>query len=53
MFNSNYLRHLVEAHVSGARDYSAPIWTLLMFEGFLKNVLQGDAPVVHPRKFAG
>lgn len=38
-FNRNYLQHLVEAHQSGARDYSAPLWTLLMFEAFLRNVL--------------
>ena len=34
-----YLRHLVDAHQSGARDYSAPLWTLLMFEAFLRNVV--------------
>ncbi|MET0682019.1 MAG: XrtA/PEP-CTERM system amidotransferase [Casimicrobiaceae bacterium] len=46
-FNEPYLRHLVDAHQSGARDYSAPLWTLLMFEAFLRNVMeQRDAPVV-------
>jgi asparagine synthase (glutamine-hydrolysing) len=29
---ASYLQHLVDAHQSGARDYSAPLWTLLMFE---------------------
>jgi asparagine synthase (glutamine-hydrolysing) len=38
-FNRDYLQHLVDAHQSGARDYSAPLWTLLMFEAFLRNVL--------------
>ena len=38
-FNPDYLLHLVDAHQSGARDYSAPLWTLLMFEAFLRNVL--------------
>ncbi len=38
-FNAAYLEHLVEAHQSGVRDYSAPLWTLLMFEAFLRNVL--------------
>ena len=33
--NRAYLRHLIEAHQSGARDYSAPLWTLLMFDAFL------------------
>ena len=38
-FNPAYLKHLVEAHQSGVRDYSSPLWTLLMFEAFLRNVL--------------
>ena len=45
IFNQNYLRHLLEAHASGARDYSAPLWTLLMFDAFLKNVMEGDERV--------
>jgi asparagine synthase (glutamine-hydrolysing) len=36
LFNPDTLRHLVDAHQSGARDYSAPLWTLLMFEAFLR-----------------
>lgn len=40
-FNRSYLEHLVQAHQSGARDYSAPLWTLLMFESFLRNVADG------------
>jgi asparagine synthase (glutamine-hydrolysing) len=40
MFNQDYLRELVEQHQSGRRDYSAPIWTLLMFEAFLKKEMQ-------------
>jgi len=41
-FNRRYLEHLLDAHQSGARDYSAPLWTLLMFEAFLRTVV--DAP---------
>ena len=41
-FNRSYLEHLVEAHQSGARDYSAPLWTLLMFEAFLRQVMPVD-----------
>lgn len=37
LFNRKYLQHLVDAHQSGARDYSSPLWTLLMFEAFLRN----------------
>jgi asparagine synthase (glutamine-hydrolysing) len=42
-FNRSYLEHLVNAHESGRRDYSAPLWTLLMFEAFLRKV-GADAP---------
>jgi asparagine synthase (glutamine-hydrolysing) len=46
-FNEPYLRHLVDAHQSGARDYSAPLWTLLMFEAFLRNVMERrDVPLL-------
>ncbi|MBL8397640.1 MAG: asparagine synthetase B, partial [Candidatus Accumulibacter sp.] len=38
-FDQNYLRHLVDAHHAGTRDYSAPLWSVLMFEAFLRNVL--------------
>jgi asparagine synthase (glutamine-hydrolysing) len=41
-FDPTYLRHLVDAHSSGQRDYSAPLWTLLMFDGFLRNVMDGQ-----------
>ena len=43
-FDRRYLEHLVEQHASGARDYSAPLWTLLMFDAFLANVMQQDLP---------
>jgi asparagine synthase (glutamine-hydrolysing) len=36
-FNEKYLRHLVDAHQSGARDYGASLWSLLMFQAFLAN----------------
>jgi asparagine synthase (glutamine-hydrolysing) len=42
-FDTGYLQHLVQTHQSGARDYSAPIWTLLMFEAFLRQVVDGSA----------
>jgi len=47
-FNRGYLQHLVDAHQSGARDYSAPLWTMLMFEAFLRNVVD-EAPAATPR----
>ena len=39
LFNRNYLEHLVDHHQRGIRDYSSPIWSLLMFEAFLRNVV--------------
>jgi asparagine synthase (glutamine-hydrolysing) len=38
-FNASYLRQLVDDHQSGRRDYSAPLWTLMMFESFLRKVM--------------
>ena len=35
-FNTATLRRLVDQHQSGSRDHSAPLWTLLMFEAFLR-----------------
>jgi asparagine synthase (glutamine-hydrolysing) len=46
-FDSAYLERLVRDHVSGHRDYSAPIWTLVMFEAFLRRI-NGNAPIVTP-----
>lgn len=39
LFNPGFLRRMVEQHQSGLRDYSAPLWSLLMFESFLRNVM--------------
>jgi asparagine synthase (glutamine-hydrolysing) len=41
-FDRRYLSQLVENHASGTRDYSAPLWTLLMFDAFLANVMQAE-----------
>jgi len=43
LFNPQYLKHLVDAHQSSVRDYSSPLWTLLMFEAFLRKVMDGQA----------
>jgi asparagine synthase (glutamine-hydrolysing) len=42
IFDMRVLQNLVDAHQSGARDYSSPLWTVLMFESFLRNVIAGD-----------
>ncbi|PCI70639.1 MAG: hypothetical protein COB26_02840 [Piscirickettsiaceae bacterium] len=36
-FNQSYLETLIKDHQSGMRDYSAGLWSLLMFESFLEN----------------
>jgi asparagine synthase (glutamine-hydrolysing) len=46
-FETSYLERLVRDHASGHRDYSAPIWTLFMFEAFLRRI-DGSAPIVTP-----
>ncbi len=40
-FDRDAMERIVEQHQSGARDHSTPIWTILMFDAFLKNVVEG------------
>jgi asparagine synthase (glutamine-hydrolysing) len=42
-FDRQTLEHLVNAHQSGARDHGAALWSLLMFEAFLRVVVDGSA----------
>ncbi|MBX3601533.1 MAG: amidotransferase 1, exosortase A system-associated [Rubrivivax sp.] len=35
-FDEGFLRQLVDTHQNGSRDHSSPLWTLLMFEAFLR-----------------
>jgi len=37
LFNRRYLETLLDQHQSGYRDFSAPLWTLMMFARFLAN----------------
>jgi len=37
-FDRAYLQRLVDDHLSGRRDYSQPLWSLMMFEAFLRKV---------------
>lgn len=41
-FNRDYLQQLVDDHNNGLRDYSASLWTLLMYEAFLRNVMESS-----------
>jgi asparagine synthase (glutamine-hydrolysing) len=38
-FDRSTLRQLLDQHQSGRRDHSSPLWSLLMFDAFLRNVL--------------
>lgn len=38
-FNQQAIRQIVEQHESGARDHSTPIWTLLMYDAFMRCVM--------------
>lgn len=38
IFDRGYLRQMVEQHQSGRRDYSASLWTVLMFEAFVRQM---------------
>lgn len=42
LFNSEYLQYLVTAHQSGRRDYSASLWSIMMFEAFLRQADSGN-----------
>ncbi|MDN5752163.1 MAG: amidotransferase 1, exosortase A system-associated [Nitrosospira sp.] len=44
IFNKTFLQEMLDQHQSGRRDYSASLWTLLMFESFLRNVLLMEQP---------
>ena len=37
LFDMAFLGRMADEHARGARDYSASLWTLLMFEAFLRN----------------
>jgi asparagine synthase (glutamine-hydrolysing) len=45
-FEPAMLRSLVDQHQAGSHNHSAPLWTLLMFEAFLRNVVDGGGEPV-------
>ena len=49
-FERRYLEQLVDHHESGRRDYSSPLWTILMFDAFLRKVV--DQSETAPRQMA-
>src|SRR5690606_13104818 len=44
-FDTSRLRQVVDEHQSGLREHSAIIWSLMMFESFLRKVHDGPMPV--------
>jgi len=44
IFDRRFLERLVSEHQSGLRDFSAPIWSLLMFEAFQRRIDAAGAP---------
>ena len=36
LFNQLFIEYMINQHQSGLKDYSTPIWSLLMFEAFLR-----------------
>ena len=38
LFDMSYLARLIDQHASGARDHSPALWSLLMFDSFLKRM---------------
>ena len=48
VFDRARLRQIVDDHQSGRRDYSATLWSLLMFDGFLQ---KHGAAVASPTSF--
>ena len=41
-FSRAFLREMLDQHQSGRRDYSASLWSLLMFESFLRHALNAE-----------
>ena len=37
-FDMDFLNQMLEQHQSGRRNFSAPLWTLLMFDAFLRRL---------------
>ena len=37
LFDMDFLSRMADEHARGVRDYSSPLWALLMFEAFLRN----------------
>jgi asparagine synthase (glutamine-hydrolysing) len=36
IFNEDYLKQMIDQHQSGAKDHTVSLWSVLMFEAFLR-----------------
>jgi len=45
IFEQSFLEKIVEEHISGMGEHSAVLWSLMMFEGFLRNLFNEDEPI--------
>ncbi|MFZ5539239.1 MAG: asparagine synthase-related protein, partial [Pseudomonadota bacterium] len=52
-FNLPALQRLLDQHQSGMRDHSAPLWTVLMFEAFLRNAMRAEESGAPAQRLAG
>jgi asparagine synthase (glutamine-hydrolysing) len=41
-FDRAFVERMLDQHQSGTRDFSSPLWALLMFEGFQRRVLDAQ-----------
>jgi asparagine synthase (glutamine-hydrolysing) len=42
IFEQTFLEKIVEEHISGVGEHSAVLWSLMMFEGFLKKLFSNE-----------
>ena len=54
IFDHAFLTELVDQHQAGRRDHSAALWSLLMFEAFVRREqVSADTPLANSQRFAG
>lgn len=52
LFDMGFVKCMVDEHARGVRDYSSPLWSLLMFEAFLRNMEDRDSQAIGARTVA-
>jgi asparagine synthase (glutamine-hydrolysing) len=50
MFDMDFLETLVDQHQSGVREHSPALWSLLMFDSFLRQVHHGAGSEPSPER---